>query len=113
NTWVIGPISTPKLVWGEQRAGQVHKCTTCGILLLTGEDAGFCCGDKGSRFQDVPPLPPLPPQYAVFINHPQISALSRVLNLIFSFASMETTHAFPLNNGPPGFMAVQGRVYHR
>jgi len=26
---------------------------------------------------------------------------------------METTHQFPHPNGPPGFFAIQGRVYHR
>jgi hypothetical protein len=110
--WFIGPISTPRLTWGEERAGHVHRCNTCGILLLTGEDAGFCCGTNGSCFQDVPPLPPLPPQIEALSFHPQISSLSRILNLIFSFASLETTHAFPEVRGGPGFMAIQGRVYH-
>ena len=26
---------------------------------------------------------------------------------------METSHAFPNIDGPPGFLAIQGRVYHR
>ena len=58
-------------------------------------------------------MPPLPFKYNSFINNPDISALSHILNLIFSFASLETTHPFPTNNGPPGFVAIQGRVYHR
>lgn len=33
--------------------------------------------------------------------------------LIFSFASLETTHAFPDIAGPPGFVAIQGKIYHR
>ncbi|KIJ16639.1 hypothetical protein PAXINDRAFT_10351 [Paxillus involutus ATCC 200175] len=110
--WLIGPISSPKLKWGECRAGRIHQCHTCGILLLTGEDSGFCCGPNGSRFHDVPPLPPLPPQIEALTYHRDISSLSRVLNLVFSFASLETTHAFPQNNGPPGFLAIQGRIYH-
>jgi hypothetical protein len=32
---------------------------------------------------------------------------------MFSFASLETTQPFPQIDGPPGFMAIQGRVYHR
>ncbi|KAI0640435.1 hypothetical protein C8Q79DRAFT_921552, partial [Trametes meyenii] len=112
-TWDIGLISTPSLRWGEVRAGRTHKCPTCGILLLTGETPGFCCGPKGRRFEDVPPLPPLPPEYQLFVNHPNISANSRILNLIFSFASLETTAEFPDWHGVPGFVAIQGRVYHR
>jgi len=113
STWQIGPISSPSLRWGEQRAGRIHACSTCGLILLTGELPGFCCGRNGSRFHDVTPLPPLPPLIDALTLHPDISALSRLLNLIFSFASLETTHAFPQVAGPPGFMAIQGRVYHR
>ena len=58
-------------------------------------------------------MPLLPFEYNSFINNPDISALSRILNLIFSFASLETTHPFSTNNGPPGFVAIQGCVYHR
>jgi len=111
--WLIGPISTPTLIWGEHRKGQPHVCKTCGIELLTGEESGFCCGPNGSRYYDVPPLPPLPPEIETIATHPQISTLSRILNLIFSFASLETTHAFPEFAGPPGFFAIQGHVYHR
>ncbi|KAJ7939821.1 hypothetical protein B0H13DRAFT_1586827 [Mycena leptocephala] len=48
-----------------------------------------------------------------FINDPRISHLSRMLNLLLSFASLETTQPFPEIDGPPIFMAIQGRVYHR
>ncbi|PPR05450.1 hypothetical protein CVT24_007467 [Panaeolus cyanescens] len=113
NTWAIGPISDPKLKWGAVRNGHRHECPHCHILLLTGERPGFCCGKGGSRLNDVPSLPPLPPQYNVFINDPRISSLSRVLNLVFSFASLETTHAFPTISGGPSFVAIQGKVYHR
>lgn len=111
--WNIGSISTPTLRWGENRRGNVHACRICGIELLTGEEPGFCCGPNGSHYQDVHPLPPLPPQIQAISSHPRVSSLSRVLNLIFSFASLETTHAFPDVPGPPGFLAIQGRVYHR
>lgn len=111
--WAIGPIPTPTLKWAEQRGGERHICKVCGIELLTGEQPGFCCGPNGSRYHDVPPLPPLPSEIEAIATHPQISALSCVLNLIFSFASLETTHPFPTISGPPGFLAIQGRVYHR
>ena len=111
-TWIIGPISTPSLTWGEVWAGHTHKCPTCGISLLTGEVPGFCCGAKGSCFHDVPPLPPLPPAVKALTQHPEISSLSHILNLVFSFSSLETTHAFLNQSGPPGFLAIQGCVYH-
>ena len=113
NTWKIGCIISPALGWGEQRGNSYHRCRICNIELLTGECAGFCCGTGGKYFNNTTPLPPLPPQYTTFINDPDISSKSRVLNLIFSFASMETTHPFPTVPGPPGFVAIQGRIYHR
>ena len=113
DTWKIGPIISPALSWGEQRGNSYHRCRICNIDLLTGERAGFCCGIGGKYFNNTTPLPPLPPHYATFINDPDISSKSRVLNLIFSFASMETTHPFPTVAGPPGFVAIQGRIYHR
>src|ERR1700761_2891021 len=73
------------------------------------EKSGFCCGPAGSRFHDVKPLPPLPPEYSIFINDPRISHLSRVLNLMLSFASLETTQPFPQSYGPPGFVAIISR----
>lgn len=111
-TWKIGPISSTKLSWGSERVGQSHKCHTCGIPLLTGKHPGFCCGPGGSKYHEVPPLPPLPIQYHVFLNHPDISHYSHILNLIFSFAALETSHAFLTTKEPPGFLAIQGRVYH-
>jgi hypothetical protein len=113
NTWQIGTIVSPVLAWGGRHGNSFHRCRICNIDLLTGERAGFCCGIEGKYFNNTAPLPPLPPQYATFINHPQISSMSRILNLIFSFASMETTHPFPTVEGPPGFVAIQGRIYHR
>jgi hypothetical protein len=103
STWFIAPIKTPFLTWGERRGTSIHCCPYCGLHLLTGERPGFCCGKEGQYLQQIPPLPPLPPQYDIFITHPQISSLSRVLNLIFSFAALETTHEFPEIAGPPGF----------
>ncbi|EMD31000.1 hypothetical protein CERSUDRAFT_60644, partial [Gelatoporia subvermispora B] len=111
--WRIGPISTPRLQWGQVRRNQRHECRHCKVVLLTGEKPGFCCGPNGSRVGDVQPLPPLPPQYDALISHPAISASSRSLNLLFSFAALESSHPFPVNAGPQGFFAVQGRIYHR
>ena len=110
--WDIGPISTPSLTWGGTYGGRRRECRYCGIELLTGEKAGFCCGTRGARVHDVAPLPPLPPEYATITGHRNISALSRKLNLIFSFASLETTHAFPTHAGH-AMVAIQGKVYHR
>ena len=112
-TWKIAPLSSARLRWGEQHAGHVHSCRICGILLLTGERPGFCCGPGGSKYHQVPPLPPLPAQYQLFLDHHDISRHSRILNLIFSIATLETSHSFPNIDGPPGFLAIQGRVYHR
>ena len=106
NPWKIGTIILPALTWGEQQGNSYHRCRICNIELLTGERAGFCCGNGGKYFNNTIPLPPLPPQYDTFINNPDISSMSRVLNLIFSFASMETTHPFPVVPGPPGFLAI-------
>ncbi|KAH9928956.1 uncharacterized protein B0H18DRAFT_874536, partial [Fomitopsis serialis] len=111
--WAIGPISSPRLHWGARRGRSEHRCPTCKIALLTGEDAGFCCGPGGTYFSDVSPLPPLPLEFTPLLTHPGISAASRSLNLIFSFASLETTAQFSSTNGPPGFMAIQGKIYHR
>ncbi|KAJ7848794.1 hypothetical protein B0H13DRAFT_1645386, partial [Mycena leptocephala] len=111
--WDIQPIASTRLIWGEKRGDKSHSCRTCGVLLLTGESSGFCCGPNGSRFNDVKPLPALPPEYNTFINDPRISQSSRILNLVLSFASLETTHPFPEISGPPSFLAIQGRVYHR
>ena len=111
-TWAIGPIATPSLTWGARRGGREHKCGTCGIKLLTGEEAGFCCGPGGSRFSAIPPLPPLPPEYAPLLSDPRVSSLSRRLNVVFSFASLETTARFG-DSDMPGFFAIGGRVYHR
>ena len=109
--WIIRGISSPSFAWGRLYGGIPHSCPFCEILLLTGEKAGFCCGDHGSHLQDVAPLPPLPPEYAVLLRHPQISSLSRKLNLIFSFASMETSQTFPAHLAN-AMVAVQGKVYH-
>jgi hypothetical protein len=112
-TWLISGISSPVLQWRALRAGRVHECPTCHIALLTGEKPGFCCGPDGSKFNDVLPLPPLPAEYNVFLNDPRISDLSRILNLIFSFASLETTQPFPHVRGGPSFVSIQGKIYHR
>ncbi|KAJ7883664.1 hypothetical protein B0H14DRAFT_2339411 [Mycena olivaceomarginata] len=112
-TWEIRPVLDTRLTWGVKRGNHTHSCRTCGIILLTGESSGFRCGPNGARFNDVKPLPELPPEYSSFINDPRISHFSRILNLVLSFASLETTHPFPDVSGPPSFLAIQGRVYHR
>ena len=107
STWSIAPIKTPTLIWGEHKGHHVHQCPYCSIPLLTGEHPGFCCGKNGQYVHDVPPLPPLPAQYNSFVSDHQISSLSCILNLIFSFASLETTLQFPQINGPPGFLQLK------
>ncbi|KZT26331.1 hypothetical protein NEOLEDRAFT_1041328, partial [Neolentinus lepideus HHB14362 ss-1] len=85
-------------------------CPHCHIPLLTGERAEFCCGRKGARLAQVAPLPDLPEEYGELFQDPHISQLSRKLNLMLSFASMETTMHFPNTDG---MVAIQGKVYHR
>ncbi|EJD47343.1 hypothetical protein AURDEDRAFT_18003, partial [Auricularia subglabra TFB-10046 SS5] len=90
-------------------------CKYCRLELLSGERSGWCCGPGGSKQALVPPLPPLPFLYNNFIYDPRISSLSRNLNLVFSFASMEATISVspPQAEGPTGNIAIQGRIYHR
>jgi hypothetical protein len=114
--WDIGRITQPNLLWGAEVRGRFHECPKCGIALLTGERSGFCCGPNGKYLAAVPDLPPLPEEYNAFVNQPSISAHSRTLNLIFSFASMETTEEFPwlkYSKHIPSFFSVQGKIYHR
>jgi hypothetical protein len=81
---------------------------------LTGErSGGFCCGKQGKYGKDVLPLPPLPTELEWLSRQHGISFLSRKLNLLFSFSAMETTGQFPTHLGVQGFLAIQGRVYHR
>lgn len=111
--WRVRALAPCQLSWGAVRSGRRHECPHCHIPLLTGERPGFCCGPNRSRLQDVPALPPLPPQIEHLTKHPQISQLSCILNLVFSFAALETTHPFPDETTLPSFFAIQGRVYHR
>ena len=112
-TWRARTLPTVLLSWGATHKGRVHKCPTCDVILLTGETPGFCCGRAGQHFAKIPSLPPLPPEFDTLIAHPDISHSSRVLNLIFSFAALETTHPFPSLRGGPSFFAIQGKIYHR
>ncbi|KIJ31800.1 hypothetical protein M422DRAFT_136388, partial [Sphaerobolus stellatus SS14] len=96
----------PPNVWG-------RRCRFCGILLLTGErQGGFCCGAQGKYAQAVVDLPLLPSEFLWLANQPNISFLSRKLNLLFSSAVMETTDRFPMHTGPQDFLAIQARIYH-
>lgn len=112
-TWEISSISSPKLTWGQMWADRQNACPRCGVILLTGEKAGFCCGPDGKFGRAIPRLPPLPAQFDTFLDDPRLSGSSRPLNLLFSFASMETSEPFPENFGQHAFVAIQGRVYHR
>jgi hypothetical protein len=94
------------------RNGIRHSCPIYHIILLTGENPGFCCGPNGNRFHAIPALPALPQEFDNFIHDPHISQLSQKLNLIFSFASLESSHAFP-SPGIPSFLAIAGKTYHR
>ncbi len=111
--WYITPLRRVTLSWAAIKNGVPHRCPYCKIDLLTGEDPGFCCGPKGSRLHDVSPLPELPPEYGLFINDPSLSKLSRKLNLLFTFAALESTITFPNIRHWEGFMALEGKIYHR
>ena len=113
HSWCISPIPTPKLTWGHVYSGRQHACPHCHVILLTGERPGFCCGPNGKYAHSVAPLPPLPDEYDTFLNDPRLSGSSRPLNLLFSFASMETSEPFPQAVGHHAFVSIQGRVYHR
>ncbi|KAJ3778457.1 hypothetical protein FB446DRAFT_631864, partial [Lentinula raphanica] len=114
NCWSFGPMSAPNFTWGAVRGGKQHVCSHCGVVLLTGELSGFCCGPKGKFANAVPRLPDLPVEFDEFINERGFSSKSRVLNLIYSFASLQSTHSFPSFTGnTPAFVAIKGRVYHQ
>jgi hypothetical protein len=111
SAWQIASIATPHLTWGNVCHGQRHSCPNCGIILLTGEQPGFCCGPNGNRLQAIPPLPPLPPEFDVFMHDNHISQLSCKLNLLFSFTSLESTQTF-LTLGTPSFITIASCTYH-
>lgn len=105
--WHLSPIRPRSIFWSNER-----HCTFCGIALLNTESHGWCClrGKKKTK-----PLPPLPFEIELLVEYPNISTLSRVFNLIFSFAALETEGVFPSmeHHGPMGFFAASGRLYHR
>jgi len=106
STWDIGHIPLPRPNWN-------RSCQFCGIQLLSGEKQGFCCGSNG-KFANTPPsLPPFPPEFDWLVKQNNISTFSRKLNILFSFASMETERLFPQLSGGNSFVSIQGRVYHR
>lgn len=106
NTWNVGAIRLRQLNWG-------RFCRFCGTRLLTGERQGFCCGANGKFLHQVPRLPPQSEELRWLSSQPGISGLSRRLNLLFSFAAMETTGSMNRLRGPDGFVAIEGKVYHR
>ena len=99
-------IRVSRMTWG-------RNCRHCGIKLLTGEEAGFCCGKDGKHLDGVPRLPPQSPELSWLSSQVGVSECSRKLNVLFSFAAMETTGSFDRAPGPDGFVAIQGKVYHR
>ncbi|EJD36379.1 hypothetical protein AURDEDRAFT_22426, partial [Auricularia subglabra TFB-10046 SS5] len=100
--------------WGvSKRNSTPHRCNHCGIELLTGETPGFCCGPRGEKLEQVAPLPPLPSEFAAFLNDPRVSSLSRLLNLIYTFAQLESSRPFPTFHGMPAHFAVEGKLFHR
>ncbi|KAF8587225.1 hypothetical protein K439DRAFT_1338723 [Ramaria rubella] len=101
-TWLIGPVSKPRLQWGTRYGNTIYECPHCHIVLLTGEWPGFCCGSGGTRLGDVPFLPDLPDEFNIFMNNERISSLSRILNLIYLFALLESMVQFLTFHGPPG-----------
>ena len=112
DTWWIALISTLSLIWGCHWSMNIHACSHCNLILLTGKKPGFCCGPHGKYLSLLPQLPPLPVEYENLLHDPRISTLSCSLNLLFSFASMETTEKFTSDFGGHGFVAIQGKVYH-
>jgi hypothetical protein len=58
-------------------------------------------------------LPDLPDGFNLFLRNPKISAMSHLLNVVFSFTALECTHQFPtFENGPPAFVTIAGQIYH-
>lgn len=113
DTWIIAPISTLQLTWGlsSNNHAAARQCPTCGIMLLTSEKAGFAVVQTAivSLLSNL--SPPLPDEFNTFLNSPDISRVSQKLNLIFSFATMKSTHQFPTPRNP-SFVAVAGRIYY-
>ncbi len=112
STWTIRLSSNACFKWAGMNCSHQHVCPTCHIPLLTGERPGFCCGPNGSWYHNVPALPPLPPEYDVFLHDPHISFLSRKLNLLFALAAIETSILFIRCRGPQGHFSIQGRIFH-
>ncbi|EJD36434.1 hypothetical protein AURDEDRAFT_74198, partial [Auricularia subglabra TFB-10046 SS5] len=112
--WKISRIQRNTLWWGiSKRTNSPHRCPHCNLELLTGETPGFCCGPQGEKLHDVPALPPLPEEFSTFLNDPRLSSLSRLLNLIYTFAQLESTHKFPSFGNMPAHFAVEGKIFHR
>ncbi|KIJ28444.1 hypothetical protein M422DRAFT_189723 [Sphaerobolus stellatus SS14] len=81
----MGQVRQPHNLWN-------RRCQFCGVLLLTGELHGsFCYGEQGNYAHAVAELPPLPAETQWLGSQLNISFLSTKLNLLFSFAAMETT----------------------
>jgi hypothetical protein len=109
NTWDTPPThpNIYRVTWN-------RRCRFCNVSLLSTEvstaRSAFCCGGE-QRQHRYTALPPYPSSLADILSDPHISSKSRALNLVFSFASMETDAVFP--NIVNGFVAIQGKLYHR
>ena len=105
--WRLSTSQTRPVYWKQNR-----RCSFCAIALLNTEKNGWCCL-QGKHISK--PLPPLPFELNLLLDNPKLSSLSRVFNLIFSFAALETEGLFPSmeHHGPMGFFAASGRMYHR
>ncbi|KAH7099957.1 hypothetical protein BKA62DRAFT_620641, partial [Auriculariales sp. MPI-PUGE-AT-0066] len=108
-------------------------CRTCGISVspccclavrtlrnasqvLTGEpihDLCRFCGPKGKNL--LPRLPPYPAEWNAFIDSPDISTVSRILNNMFSLTALGVNNGvfFHFNQPPYCVTLNGGRVYHR
>ena len=94
-----------------------RRCPHCNALLLSSENASFCC-QNGRNI--VPPLHPLPHRMQTILNNPDyarhIQEKSRVINNLFTFAGIGVTGGFEHFStgglsGPPA-VAITGRTYH-
>ncbi|KAF8236830.1 hypothetical protein L208DRAFT_1250116, partial [Tricholoma matsutake] len=84
-------------------------CPHCHTLLLTGEDASFCCSN-GTAI--TPLLPPLPQGILSTCNHHNISPYSCHLNSIFSFTAIGASKGFQTFCTGVWNVAITGRTYH-
>lgn len=104
--WKMKLPTIRKLTWKLERV-----CSYCKVPLLNTERPGWCCKDGRHVHR---PLPALPFELQQLAQYDNASASSRLLNLVFSLASMETGGSFGHEGGGhPGFFVAGGKIYHR